>query len=90
MPSRNLDYEMESTKRIYFDHAATTPLDPRVLEAMVPVYAAQWGNASSSYFEGREARKTLEQARRSTRWGSAGRGSARTGCAPPTRAGSAT
>jgi cysteine desulfurase len=55
---------METTKRIYFDHAATTPLDPRVLEAMVPVYAAQWGNASSSYFEGREARKTLEQARR--------------------------
>jgi cysteine desulfurase len=50
--------------RVYLDHAATTPLDPRVLEAMLPVYQEIWGNPSSIYFEGREARKTLEAARR--------------------------
>ncbi|HEY7465540.1 MAG TPA: cysteine desulfurase family protein [Dehalococcoidia bacterium] len=50
--------------RVYLDHAATTPLDPRVLEAMRPVLESVWGNPSSIYFEGREARKTLDAARR--------------------------
>jgi cysteine desulfurase len=50
--------------RIYLDHAATTPLDPRVLEAMRPVLESVWGNPSSIYFEGREARKALDAARR--------------------------
>jgi cysteine desulfurase len=50
--------------RVYLDHAATTPLDPRVLEAMLPVLESVWGNPSSIYFEGREARKTLDAARR--------------------------
>ena len=55
---------MEATKRTYFDHAATTPLDPRVLEAMLPHLTVTWGNPSSIYYEGREARKMLDAARR--------------------------
>ena len=54
---------MESA-RIYLDHAATTPLDPRVLEAMLPHLQGTWGNPSSIYYEGREARKALDAARR--------------------------
>jgi len=55
---------MEQGRRIYFDHAATTPLDRRVLEAMLPVYEGAWGNPSSIYAEGRQARQALEAARR--------------------------
>jgi cysteine desulfurase len=54
-----------SVDRIYLDHAATTPLDPRVLEAMLPYLQGVWGNPSSIYHEGREARKHLDAARRS-------------------------
>jgi cysteine desulfurase len=51
-------------ERIYLDHAATTPLDPRVLEAMTPYLTSYWGNPSSLYAEAQEARKGLESARR--------------------------
>ena len=51
-------------RRVYVDHAATTPLDPRVLEAMLPHLSALSGNPSSIYFEAREARKALDGARR--------------------------
>jgi cysteine desulfurase len=51
-------------KRVYLDHAATTPLDPRVLEAMLPYLSDSWGNPSSLYAEAQEARKGLEAARR--------------------------
>ena len=54
-----------SDRRIYLDHAATTPLDPRVFEAMLPCLTQSWGNPSSIYAEGREARKALDAARRS-------------------------
>src|SRR3990170_400346 len=50
--------------RIYLDHAATTPTDPRVVEAMLPYLTDLWGNPSSIYFEAREARKGLDAARR--------------------------
>jgi cysteine desulfurase len=50
--------------RIYLDHAATTPLDPRVLEAMLPCLTEAWGNPSSIYAEAREARRHLDAARR--------------------------
>ena len=50
--------------RIYLDHAATTPLDPRVLEAILPYFHTFWGNPSSIYQEAREARKGLDGARR--------------------------
>jgi cysteine desulfurase len=56
---------MEQMQRVYFDHAATTPLDPRVLETMLPYLQNVWGNPSSIYYEGREARKALDGARRS-------------------------
>jgi cysteine desulfurase len=51
-------------RRVYLDHAATTPLDPEVLDAMLPHLQRVWGNPSSIYLEGREARKVLEAARR--------------------------
>lgn len=51
-------------KRIYLDHAATTPPDPRVLDAMLPYLRDYWGNPSSLYLEAQEARKGLEGARR--------------------------
>ncbi|MBI4166417.1 MAG: cysteine desulfurase [Acidobacteria bacterium] len=49
--------------RIYFDHSATTPLDPRVRAAMGPYLDGQYGNPSSLHQEGREARDAVEKAR---------------------------
>lgn len=48
---------------IYLDHNATTPVDPRVLEAMVPYWREHWGNASSVHAPGRAARRAVEEAR---------------------------
>ena len=45
----------ERRDTIYLDHAATTPLDPRVLEAMLPFLQGSFGNASSPHAAGREA-----------------------------------
>ena len=50
-------------ERAYFDHAATTPLDPRVLEAMVPALQHGWGNPSGIYREAQYAAGLLDQAR---------------------------
>ena len=52
-------------ERIYLDHAATTPLDPRVLEAMTPYLTTAWGNPSSLYAEAQDARRGLDSARSS-------------------------
>src|SRR5664279_2832070 len=52
-------------ERIYFDNAATTPLDPLVLEAMMPYLTEKFGNPSSIYSYGRESRMAIEQARKS-------------------------
>jgi cysteine desulfurase len=49
--------------RIYFDHAATTPLDPRVFEAMRPYLRENWGNPSSLHREGCVAREAMETSR---------------------------
>lgn len=49
--------------RIYFDHNATTPVDPRVLEAMIPYYSEDFGNASSIHTFGQRARAAVETAR---------------------------
>lgn len=51
--------------RIYFDNAATTALDPQVLEAMMPYLTEKFGNPSSIYSYGRETRMAVEQARKS-------------------------
>jgi cysteine desulfurase len=50
--------------RIYFDNAATTPLDPIVLEAMMPYLTEKFGNPSSIYSYGRETRMAIEQSRK--------------------------
>jgi cysteine desulfurase len=52
-------------ERIYFDNAATTGLDPRVLEAMMPYLTEKFGNPSSIYSYGRESRLAIENARKS-------------------------
>lgn len=48
---------------IYFDNAATTPLDPRVVEAMRPFLGESFGNPSSLHWAGRAARLAVDQAR---------------------------
>jgi cysteine desulfurase len=50
-------------QRIYLDHTATTPLDPKVLEAMIPYFSLHFGNASSIHSYGREGKEALERAR---------------------------
>jgi cysteine desulfurase len=50
-------------ERIYLDHNATTPLDPRVLEAMLPALRDTFGNASSVHHFGQRARAAVDEAR---------------------------
>jgi len=50
-------------KRIYLDHAATTPTDPRVLETMLPYFSDAFGNPSSIHSLGQETRAAVEEAR---------------------------
>jgi len=50
-------------QRIYLDHAATTPTSPEVVKAMLPYFTDAFGNASSIYSYGREARGAVEEAR---------------------------
>lgn len=51
-------------KRFYFDHNATTPVSPEVLDAVLPVMTEVYGNASSIHHFGQMARKRLDHARR--------------------------
>ena len=48
---------------VYLDHSATTPLDPEVLQAMMPYLTDEYGNASSVYGLGQRARQAIDQAR---------------------------
>src|SRR5207248_10699279 len=50
-------------RTIYLDHAATTALDPRVLDAMLPFFTTEYGNASSIYTLGRHAMQAIDSAR---------------------------
>ena len=52
------------TRTIYMDHAATTPVDPRVVQAMLPYFTDKFGNPSSIYALGREAATALDDAHR--------------------------
>jgi len=52
-----------TTDRIYLDHSATTPVDPRVVEAMAPYWSTTFGNTESSHAYGRAAAGALAQAR---------------------------
>jgi len=55
---------MTFQRRIYMDHAATTPVDQEVVEAMMPCFTRVYGNASSLHSFGREAHNAMEEARR--------------------------
>jgi cysteine desulfurase len=48
---------------IYLDHAATSPIDPRVVDAMLPYYYEHFGNPSSIHHIGRAARQAVDEAR---------------------------
>lgn len=52
-------------KRIYLDYAATTPTDPKVIEAMAPFFFQAFGNPSSLHSFGQEAKQAIETARQS-------------------------
>ncbi|OGA52651.1 MAG: cysteine desulfurase [Betaproteobacteria bacterium RIFCSPLOWO2_12_FULL_62_58] len=54
---------MNAVSHVYFDHNATTPVDERVLEAMLPYLRGQFGNASSRHEFGTAARKAVNRAR---------------------------
>ena len=51
-------------KRIYLDYAATTPVEPAVVDAMLPFFRQYFGNASSIHHFGLEAKNALHQARK--------------------------
>lgn len=51
-------------RRVYLDHSATTPVDPRAIEAMMPYLTEAYGNASSVHLFGQEARAAVDRARR--------------------------
>jgi cysteine desulfurase len=48
----------------YWDAAATTPVDPRVVEAMLPYFSEIFGNASSNHIYGKQAKSAIEEARK--------------------------
>ncbi len=50
-------------RTVYFDHAATTPVDERVLEAMKPYFTQHFGNANSAHQLGNDAKVAVEEAR---------------------------
>ena len=52
------------TRQVYLDHSATTPLDPRVLEAMLPALTDGFGNPGSLHEAGRRARQVVDEARK--------------------------
>lgn len=56
---------MQYKRLVYLDHAAATPLDPRVREVMLPYLSEQYGNPSAIYSLGRATREALDNARAS-------------------------
>ncbi len=56
---------MDTKNRVYFDYAASTPVDERVLAAMLPFFSETYGNPSSLHYFGQQAEAALEGARES-------------------------
>lgn len=54
---------MMAQRAVYLDHSATTPVDPRVVEAMLPYFTEIYGNPSSGHSFGRKAERAVEDAR---------------------------
>lgn len=54
---------MRTKRAIYLDHSASTPLDPRALEAMLPFFSEIYGNPTSSHRQGRRSESAIEAAR---------------------------
>jgi len=54
---------LSNKREVYLDHAATTPVDPQVVAAMLPCFTEYWGNPSSLYARGRQANEVLNKAR---------------------------
>ncbi|MBN1402205.1 MAG: aminotransferase class V-fold PLP-dependent enzyme, partial [Anaerolineae bacterium] len=54
---------MNRAARVYMDHAATTAVDPRVVDAMLPYFTERYGNASSVHQAGQIAQQAVESAR---------------------------
>ena len=52
-------------RSVYLDYASTTPMDPRVLEAMQPFHRERFGNPSSVHAFGQSARQAVDEARES-------------------------
>ena len=55
---------MTEKREIYLDYSASTPVDPRVVEAMLPYYTEHYGNASGLHRQARASARALDQARR--------------------------
>lgn len=53
-------------RKVYLDHAATTPTHPKVVEAMLPYFTERFGNPSNLHDAGREAKNAVEEARAKT------------------------
>jgi cysteine desulfurase len=53
-------------RKVYLDHAATTPVHPKVLEAMLPFFSSAFGNPSNLHDIGREAKNAVDEARART------------------------
>jgi cysteine desulfurase len=53
-------------RKVYLDHAATTPVHPKVLEAMLPYFTVNFGNPSNLHDVGREAKNAIEEAKTKT------------------------
>jgi cysteine desulfurase len=55
---------MKESQIVYFDNAATTPIDARVVESMLPYFSGNFGNPSSIHAEGRKAKNAIEKSRK--------------------------